>query len=270
MTEAEFQEVVRALPTRQAQVYRELQERGPLVARGGFELQLDAGPSLSRLAEKGLAIRTGARNNGQSLWRAVTDAGEVEATIEGYANRKGSHFGKRSRPLWDKANPPAVVVAQIEKALQRPDVQELLADPSATSKRANARLRNVQRQIAQLRRARAREFVEAQENLEAHSEFIGLRNNLLDGVDRCRAATAMIEDELENISETGVQTIGSRWWNQLIAPLADGVAKYEKAYALVARLTGADPLPPRHEVIEGDLIEDAEIVLELVEKTSGT
>ena len=50
------------------------------------------------------------------------------------------------------------------------------------------------------------------------------------------------------------------WWAQLVPLIADGVKKYEDAYALVARLADAPPLPAREEVIEGEVVEDAEVL----------
>jgi hypothetical protein len=259
MTEAEFQELVARLSEKKRRVYNELLDRGPRNPLA-FECVRDAGPELSRLAQDGLARRTGRRIDRRTVWEAVTDPAEAEAVAE-----QGRIRGKRWRPSSDRSQPLGLRLAELEKLSGQPDVQRALADPDMLTRRRRTRLRKTQRQVEQLRRARAREFHEAQENAEAQVEFIRIRNGLLDGIDRCRSIAALLEDEIEQIVETGATSLPPALLAQLVAPLADGVAKYEKAYALVARLTGADPLPPREEVLDGELIEDAEVILEIAE-----
>jgi hypothetical protein len=259
MTEAEFHALITSLSGRKRRVYDELLDRGPRDALA-FACVRDAGPELSKLAQDGLARRTGHKIDRRMVWEAVTDPAEAEA-----AAKHGQARGKRWRPSSDPSQPLGLRLAELEKLSGQVDVQRALADPDMLTRRRRTRLRKTQRQVEQLRRARAREFHEAQENAEAQLEFIRIRNGLLDGIDRCRSVAALLEDELEQIVETGKPSLPLTLLAQLVDPLTDGIAKYEKAYALVARLTGASPLPPRDAVLDGELIEDAEFILEISE-----
>jgi hypothetical protein len=268
VNEAEFQELVGGLPPRDAAVYRELLERGLLVAKRAFDSTPDAGPHLSRLAAAGLVRRTGRKQGRQALWEPVREAGDVEAAAEAFQSRHAASHGKRWRPSSDPSHPVGLRVAEFKRLAEDPEVQAAIVDPEGSTRRQRSRLKEQLRRNEQARRRHATEFREAQERAEAHAEFIQLRNRLAEGVDRCRAINALIEDELERIVHTGEPRFATDvWWPQLVPLLADGVAKYEQAYALVARLVDAPPLPERTAVIEGELIEDAELILELTRST---
>jgi hypothetical protein len=270
MEEAEFQELVGQLPPRGAAVYAELLERGPLVPKRAFECTPDAGPHLARLGAAGLARRTGGRLGGQALWEAVRVASEVEATAAAFQNRYGDRHGKRWLPSSHRSHPVGLRVAEFKRLAEDPEVQAAILDPEGSTRKQRSRLKAQLRRNAENRARRNRELHEMKEAGEAIEEFIRLRNGLDEGVDRCRAILALIEDEIERIVETGEPRVPQRWWSQLVPLLADGVAKYERAYALLARLTDAPPLPERALEFEGELIEEAEVILELASSTERT
>jgi hypothetical protein len=268
VNEAEFQELVKGLPPRGAAVYHELLERGPLVAKRAFHCTPDAGPELSRLGTLGLARSTGKKQDRQTVWGAVRRPDEVEAAAEAFRNRHGTRHGKRWLPSSDRSHPVGLRVAEYKRLSEDPEVQAAILDPEGSTRKERLRLKEQLRRNERDRRRRAGEFREAQEAAEAHVEFIELRNGLADGVDRCRAINALIEDELERIVRTGEPRFSpERWWSQLVPLLRDGVEKFERAYALVARLTGAPPLPERSAEVEGEFVEDAEVILELTSST---
>ena len=259
MTEADFQELVGGLSPRSAQAYRKLLVAGPLVPPG------DGGDSraISRLAAKGLARTTGKLAGRRAYWEAVRDPAEVEAAAAAFASRPGRHHGKRWLPSSDLSHPPGLRLNEMLKIAEQPDVRALMNDPEAVSRKERARIKEVLKAVEQKKRHRAADFIEAQEQGEAHVQFIKIRNDLDEGVDTIHAMNALIEDEVTHIVETGEPQFPIAWWLRVIPLLAGGVAEGERAYELVARITGSDPLPERVPMIDGEDIEDAELILEL-------
>src|SRR5262245_14582508 len=187
----------------------------------------------------GLARQTGRKFEGQMLWEAIRHADDVETAAEAFITRHGARHGKRWLPSSDRSHPVGLRVAEYRRLAEDPDVQAAILDPEGSTRKERSRLKEQLKRNAHNRRRRSAEFREAQENAEAHVECIQLRSGLAEGVDRCRAINALIEDELERIVQTGQPRFSpERWWSQLVPLLKDGVEKFERAYELVARLTG--------------------------------